>query len=269
MRARLIWGLVMATAVLAAAVPARSAPIMITVGGTSITVDGETQDGLFNWIAAGADQLTQQWVWFRQGNTAEASLDTLDLVEVSVGTNSILLGYESPTGLLSIAVTYTLTGGTQPRIDESIQVVNDSSTPTELALFLYSDLDVNAEPINTASGGVNGIAQTQGNTTIDVRPVGPVPAAFQIAFFPDLLNLLNDGVATNLNNSGNGLGPADLSHAFQWNLSLAPGQTVTLGAVKEITQVVEVPQPSSVALLMAGLILTSAMVGRVRRGSSG
>jgi hypothetical protein len=70
---------------------------------------------------------------------------------------------------------------------------------------------------------VNGIAQTQGNTTVDVRPLGIAPDAFQIAFFPDVLDSLNDGVDTNLDNSGNGLGPGDLSHAFQWDLSLNPG----------------------------------------------
>jgi hypothetical protein len=266
MRARVMWGLAMAMAVLTAAAPARSAPVTITVGGTSITVDGETQDGLFNWIAAGADQLTQQWIWFRQGNTPEASLDTLSLVEVSVGVNSILLGYESLTGL-SFAVTYTLTGGSQPRIDETIVVVNDGTALTQVALFLYSDLDVNADPINTATGGVNGIAQTQGNTTVDVRPVGIVPNAFQIAFFPDLLNLLNDGLATNLDNSGNGLGPADLSHAFQWNLALAPGQAITLAAVKELTT--EVPQLPAAALLVVGLVLMPTMAWTARRRSGG
>jgi hypothetical protein len=105
-----------------------------------------------------------------------------------------------------------------------------------LHVFQRAEPEVGVTPGDlTATGGVNGIAQTQGNTTVDVRPVGIVPNAFQIAFFPDLPDLLNEGVATNLDNSGNGLGPADLSHAFQWNLALGPGQAITLAAVKELT----------------------------------
>jgi hypothetical protein len=256
MRAKVIWGLAMAMAVLTAAVPARSAPVTISVGGTSITVDGETQDGLFNWIAAGADQLTQQWIWFRQGNTAESSLDTLPLVDTDIGTNSVQLAYLTASGDLAISVTYTLSNGSQPTINESIQVTNLGGTTSPLTLFLYTDLDVNANPINTATGGVNGILQTQGNTTVDVRPVGIVPNAFQIAFFPDLLDSLNDGVATNLNNSGNGLGSADLSHAFQWDLALGPGEATTLAAVKELTQV---PAPASLGLLLGGLLVVGAL----------
>jgi hypothetical protein len=261
MRARVIWGVVMATAVLAGAAPARSAPVTVTVGATSITVDGESQSGLFNWIAgaSGADQLSQQWIWFRQGNTAEQSLDTLGAPVTVVGANSISLAYQGQG--LGINVTYTLTDGSQQRINETIVVQNLGTSAAGVSLFLYSDLDVNANPINTAAGGVNGITQTQGGTVVDVRPVGIVPNAFEIAFFPDLLDLLNDGVATNLGNTGNGLGPADLSHAFQWNLSLGPSQAITLAAVKEIT---EVPHPNAGLLLGIGLVALGVSAWRTR-----
>jgi hypothetical protein len=161
---------------------------------------------------------------------------------------------------VAISVTYALNNG----ILESIHVINVGDTTSLLTLFLYTDLDVNADPINTATGGVNGILQTQGNTTVDVRPVRIVPNAFQIAFFPDLLNSLNDGVATNLNNSGNGLGPANLSHAFQWDLALGGGMRADFEVVKDVKELTQVPAPASLRLLFGGLLVVGAL--RRRRG---
>ena len=254
MRARVMWALAMATMVLATAAPARSAPITISVGGTSITVDGETQDGLFNWIAGGADQLSQQWIWFRQGNTPESSLDTLSLVDVAVFPSSVALAYlVTPT--LGIAVRYDVSDGSQPTINETILVQNLGTTATELSLFLYSAITVNGDGTSDiATGGPAGIAQTAGGTTINVTPASIVPNAFQIDFFPDLLDLLNDGVPTNLNNSGSGLGPSafGLSHAFQWNLTVAAGGTQEIEVTKALIQ--QVPQPGTWLLLAIGLV---------------
>ncbi len=232
----------------------------MSVGGTSITADGETQDGLFNWVAGGADQLSQQWIWLRpSGQNAETSLNNLTLVTSDASGNTISLAYQGSG--LGVAVRYALTGGAVPRIDETIVVTNLGTTTTSLALFVYSDLDINGNPEgDSATGGVTGIAQTDANTTVTVRPVGILPDHFEIAFFPDLLDLLNDGATTTLGDSGSGLGPSDLSHAFQWDLTLDAGETLTLALTKEFTQV---PWPQG-AILIA-VAFAGAVALRTRR----
>lgn len=247
--ARAVSAVALAAAVFGVAASAQSAPVTVSVGGSSITVDGETQDGLFNWEAGGVDQVSQQWIWFRSGTDFENPLNTLSLISTSVGADFISLTHEG--GGLNIAVTYTLTGGSQPRIDETIAVQNIGTSQIGVSVFLYSDLDVNGSPDgDIAAGDVDGIAQTDGGTRVTVRPVGLLPDAFQIDFFSDLLDALNDGLPTNLNNSGNGLGPSDLTHAFQWDLVLDETQVVTLAAVKEFALV---PLPSGWALGLVGL----------------
>jgi hypothetical protein len=259
---------VLATMLLAASEPAGSAPLTVSDADVSITVDGETQDGLFNWIAGGADQLSQQWIWFRQGTTAERSLDTLGLDASSAVGNQIILNYTAAVEGFTFEITYTVTDGSQPRIDEQILVSNTMDTDNSLTLLLYSDIDVNAAVgTDLATGGVAGISQTSGGATVDVTPLSITPDAFQIAFFPDLLDSLNDGITTNLDGSGSGLGPADLTHAFQWDLSFSPGEALAISVAKEFTAAEEVPGPPSLGLLLGELLVVAGIL--LRRGRNG
>jgi hypothetical protein len=126
-------------------------------------------------------------------------------------------------------------------------------------LFELTDFDLNGDSAGDfASGSVDGILQQKAGTTAFVSSSLP-PDAFQISAFSDIRDALNDGSFTNLDNSGSPSGPDDLQHAFQWNLSLDPGERVAFQKTKDVN----VPEPAATVLVLAGLV--GGAIARRRR----
>ncbi len=70
--------------------------------------------------------------------------------------------------------------------------------------------------------------------------------------FANIRGLLTDNSITNLNNTGLPFGPGDFTGAFQWTVTLAPGEAFTATASMTVTYI---PAPSALALLgLGGLI---------------
>ena len=86
--------------------------------------------------------------------------------------------------------------------------------------------------------------------------VTPMPSAFEVNTWPTLVNSLNDANPTTLSNFA-GPQSGDMNWAFQWNFTLAPGQSYIISKDKNIA----VPAPGVLALLGLGLVCT-----RRRRG---
>jgi hypothetical protein len=64
---------------------AHSVPITITNSHSSMTVDGETQDGISDWSVGGNDHMKKQWHWYWvTGDSQETSLDKLQFNEPPV-----------------------------------------------------------------------------------------------------------------------------------------------------------------------------------------
>lgn len=249
----------LALAALAAGIagPAAAAPITVVNGDRSITVDPATQDGLFNWNIGDVDQLRQQWFWFRApGATAEASLDTLPLITAEAVGNQIHLVFNGEA--FGVDVRYTLSGN---RIDETVTITNNTAgVPLSLAWFEYTDLDVNGiADGDVASGDAAGITQGKDGRAVTVTP-SPGADGFQIGPFADIRDLLNDGAVTNLDNTLSPFGPDDVTHAFQWNLTIS--DSLTLSKSKEF---VVVPAPAALLLLVVGGGLVTLRSWRPRR----
>ena len=68
-----------------------------------------------------------------------------------------------------------------------------------------------------------------------------------MAYQGDLLASLNDGGPTNLNDNAGPLLNGDLTWAFQWDLTLNPGDEVILSKNQSL-----VPEPATLALLALG-----------------
>ena len=74
------------------------------------------------------------------------------------------------------------------------------------------------------------------------------PNHVEAALFDSTLLKLNDGVATTLNDVLTA-GPGDVTWAFQWDMTIAPFQTVTIQKAKLLAPI---PEPMTmVGLLMA------------------
>src|SRR5258705_3135409 len=46
-------------------------------GNSTISLDLSSQAGMTAWNVNGVNQVQQEWFWFRVGNTAEASINTI------------------------------------------------------------------------------------------------------------------------------------------------------------------------------------------------
>jgi hypothetical protein len=229
--------------------PAWSHEIMTTNNNSTITVDPHSVFGLREWTVDGTNHMFEQQFWVRRVGVddREISLNTLALVAEEVpAANQIALTY-SGAGL-QVDILYTLVGGAsasgKSRIDETLILTNLGNQPLLLALFAETDLDVNDTlDGDVAFGGVGGITQTEGATTVVVAG-SPTPNAFQIAPALEIFTSLEDAQVTNLNNSGSPSGPGDVAFAFQWNLNVPAGGAVAIALNKQT-----VAAPSTLLLL--------------------
>ncbi|HQU17103.1 MAG TPA: hypothetical protein PLO69_13530, partial [Gammaproteobacteria bacterium] len=142
--------------------------------------------------------------------------------------------------------------------DLATQVVfiNLDNTSAPLHIFQYSDFNLSGSPSNdqvsSTTGGGGGIdmsiTQTNGTVTMTDNTVGPRSLEWQAAPYPQLLDSLNDGSPTTLNNTI-GFGMSDATYARQGNFTLAPagplGSAVGFSSYQVISAATPALPPSS------------------------
>jgi len=244
-----------ALALLAGAAQAQT--VTLEDGNSLVRVNLNSQSGMDTWQVDGVDHLFQQWFWYRIGQGAEQSLDTLGYQgHIVSNTNfdprddTVVASYSN--GQLAAEVTFGLQGGLagdgNSDILEQIRLVNVGTSVLEINFFQYSDFDLGG----TAGGdtvfipGGNVAQQFEGGVAFQETVVTPAATRWQAGPFASIRNLLNDGVATDLNMDG---GPytGDMTWAYQWTIALAPGDSFLISKDKIIT-----PAPGAMALLGLG-----------------
>jgi len=250
----------------------QEAPATVLTSGNSIMeIDATSQDGIFSWVVDGVEHMFQQWFWFRTSPTApEASLDTLAVpVEVSAG-NSAEFTFTG-TGL-TVFVSYGLFGGAAGSGDSSlgefVLVTNTGTSPIALSWFEYTDYDLSdgAGGDTATAGGTSGLTQTDAFTTAGIG-AGPPATHFEVDFFSATLDLLNDAAPTTLSDGTVPLGPGDITHALQWDVTLGPGDSLGIEKSKFIdSSLVAVPVPPTL-ILLGGALIIGAVASRSRRRS--
>lgn len=235
--------------------------------GTTANVDADSGAGMNSWVVGGAEHLAKQWFYYRTGAGGYAL--PLNSVSSSVflggGANYLALKYAN--AQVSFTLTYALTGGGygagSADIQETIDVQNMSGSPLDVHFFQYSDFNlIDNLPNDTVEFlGLDSVKQTQGIFGIQEGIITPPSShleAGQAGAGGTLDNLLNTA-GYNLNDNW---GPitGDVTWSFQWDQTLAPGQSLMI--LKDKTLIVPViPEPGTLSLIGVGL----AAVGVWRR----
>ncbi len=221
-------------------------------------IDAGSQAGVYNWSVGGVNQLYQQWFWYRVGSSGqESSIDTISAAsETSSGANKATITYANSTISVKTAYSLLAPGNGTATLSEQITVQNTSSVSQDYHFFQYSDFDLGGTPGGQSVQFYNNGSSTyyeviQSGATGSLVETANAPGAssmeVQAGYYPALLNALNDGVATTLNNNLSA-GPGDVDYAYEWDVTLAPGTSLL------ISKLMAVPEPSSMALIASGVL---------------
>ncbi len=273
------FGLTLVLGVLLNSNSATAVIIPLIDGNSSLEVDPDPGGlGAVNWTVDGVDQLERQWFWYRVGSRAgEAPINSLNLVGTNIfstnfepNDNGLFMLYEDPVNNFTIDVLYVLAGGSAGSgvsdIAEQIRIVNTSETESlPFHFFQYSNFDLNDTPLNDTveANNANSVSQFDPNLIVSETVVAPRPTHSQVALFPTIVDSLNDGAPTTLNDFGGPIS-GDVTWAYQWDFVLAPGQSYIISKDKHIQMV---PEPSAMAILGTGLLGLYGFVRGARKGS--
>ncbi len=237
-----------------AAIPATAGVYTLADGNSVVKLNTETSDGVFSWKVDQTEHMFQQWFWYRIGSTgAEQSIDTMAISSQDGSGNSHTTTYMGDG--FTIEPTFVLTGGAadsgQSSLGERIMFANTGDASLDFHFYQYVDFNLNG----TAGGDTvkfmsnSMVQQYEGDTIVGEEVLTPEPVGHEAAYWQSTLIDLADGDPTTLNNQDTA-GPGDVTWAFQWDFTLAPGETYMI--IKEKTVV---PVPSAVVLGIIGLSL--------------
>jgi len=260
-----------AAAVLCAAGLASAQQFTLNDGNASARFNTNTAAGQDQWNINGTNQMNQQWFWIRAGtDTRENALNTLvqQMVQ-STDTNpfsdnrvdTLAVLYRDANNRFSVETNFTLRGGnganSMSDLTEQLRITNSQTSGNlTFSFFEYVDMNLNGDANDTSLTIQNGrvAAQADGSLVSAEAVVTGAPTRFQAALTPTILNLLQDASVSNLSNAAGPVGPGDVAWAFQWDFTLAPGQSFLISKDKQISLV---PAPGAMALAGIGLLLSA------------
>lgn len=245
---------------------------------STVIIDDGSSAGVGTWTIDGTDHMFQQWFWYRVGNNAEASIDTLAFIVGGVtDTNfdgdddTLYLRYanDQAASQYTVEVRFILNGGPAGSrlsdIAEQISITNTGTSPLDFHFFQYSDFDLGGDgaPNDTVQLiNANTVRQSDPDWTVSETVITPSADAFELDFFAITRTKLNDGVATTLGNAfaAGPVGPGNVTWAFQWDRIIPVGGAFLISKDKSM-----VPEPATLfVMLAAGLPML--LRNRRRRG---
>ncbi len=232
--------------------------------------------GMNRWTVDQTNRLKLQGFWYRLDTSEnENNIGTLNLVgSSSTDTNgfsdnradTLSARYSGNQGAFFIDPVWQIRGGTsgsgRADIAETISITNNQrSSPLVISFFQYADFDLSGDDgksllpdVSARITGANSNTAQQIGTEVFLSEtvVTPAPTRWTVSTFAVLLNALSDGSLTDLDNNSGPIGPGDLVWGFQWNFTIAAGDTVIISKDKSL-----VPTPGAMALLgLGGLAAT-------------
>ena len=238
---------------------------VFTLGDGNSTATFDTDAGQINWMIDGQNQLfTQEFYFRRSTDTRELRMDATNLNNVGnfvqdtnpfsdTRVDAFSSLFTDGAGL-EFETLFTLRGNApgsfSAALTEQITIRNTSNSAISLSFFQFVDFDLGGDAFDDMGQivGGNTAQQWDDGFVLSETVATPMPVLFQMGSSFDIGSLLGDGVIDNLNGSSSYSG--DVAWAFQWDITLAAGDSFLISKNKQI-----VPAPGALMLLgSAGLI---------------
>lgn len=264
--------------VLATGDMSRAALITLRDNSSQVAVDPLLSTGMTDWSVDGTDYLTEHGFWYLLGNSGLAQpVSALGLISsVAIDTNAdgfadtATLHYGAAGGL-QVMVKYSIVGG-QPgsgssNLGEQVSLTNSSAAPMSVRLYQYTNADLGDGPDTVEFVSPSDVVQSSSVGVLEsvVTGASPIDEAGLTSLAPTTRYKLENINALTLNGD---VGPltGDAIFAYQWNASIQPNRSITIGQSSSLNVT---PEPSSLGLLVAaGAGVALATRVRCGRGSS-
>jgi hypothetical protein len=247
---------------------ALAGPASYTIADGNTSAEFDPAAGQVNWLIDGTNQLfTQEFYFRRSTDTREYRVDSTNLTNVGnftqdtnpfTDTRADAFGSLFTDGAgLEIETLFTIRGNANGSgsadLAEQISLRNTSNSTISLSFFQFVDFDLGGTAFDDMGQivGGNTAQQTDGSGfQMNETVATPQPVAFQMDSSFNLTALFSDSAIDNLDGTSSYSG--DVAWAFQWDITLAAGDSFLISKNKSV-----VPAPGSLALLAgAGLFGT-------------
>ena len=268
------------------AVPAHATLIDLAHVNAHIQIDPTSQDGMKLWTVDDKNYDAQQWFWYRLGPTGgEQSLDKLTMngapflsdTDGDLVKDTAYIKYtDSLTNPgLNIGITFTLRGSGwgsgKSDIGEQISIENKTGSTMDMHFFQYNNFILSNGQDTVTFDGNNRVLQT-GSVFKLGELIGENTGEGIVTGFPKhegalvsaTLASLNDGSPTTFANGMGPIGPGNVSWAYQWDVSIAPGGHILISKDKLLSVV---PEPTALMLLCLGGIAGWGLLKLQKRSS--
>ncbi len=268
---------VLAGIIIGVSAPAFAGLITLTDGASTMEFDPASSAGVSSWRIGNVSHLSQQWFWFRTNldgfNDREYSIDELDdtpdILHLAALPNFARVTYSD--GRIEIAVTYILVGGGSRSSDlaEVIKITNLTGDAITVDFFQFSNFNLGGGPddlVEIAGGNTSFQSDFGTGVTVAETIVSRTPELSEVAAGAQTLAKLQDADIDDLDGTSGGIGPGDLTWAFQWKKrSIEAGHSLIISKDKVIESA---PGDGPVAEPGAlGIAFIVALAARRRRPS--
>lgn len=238
--------------------------------------------GAYAWEVDGTDHMHQQWFWYRVGDSGgEAPLDPLDMVGVPLTADLNGDGVDDAADVaysvagLDISLRFVLAGGEpgseMSTIVETIVLTNTTPDTLDVHFFQYADFDLDGNPefdsVEILGDPKNTAYQWEELLYVAetvVTGASDAPTHYEAGAVDDgpnsILDRLEDGDPTDLQDIAGPIEDTNAAWAFQWDKTLGPGDSLAISKGKLI-----MPEPATVVLMFGGVTMVLAMRRRQRR----
>jgi hypothetical protein len=226
----------------------------------SINAGPNGLSGLTDWrVANGDNQVVQQAYAYRVGNGLVNVVNTISAPAISQPTADLAtIGYTSAADAYDISFRYLLTGSASSSdLAEVVTLTNNGQSTLTYTLFEYDLFTLGGLPGGTATlQNTSTIHQSRAGIEVTVGATR-IPDRYMISDSTSVVLSIFNGQLTNTQPSFSG---NDVAFAFQWDVTLAAGQSWQMSKNK----ILAVPEPTT--LLALASIVASAALRRRKRG---